>query len=190
MNFIIAPHPDDEILGCGGVLLADPASFHVLYVTRGNREQEAVIPRISKALGFKASWLGFMECKMDELLGDIVGKLAATITDADTVYIPCINDYHSDHQVVARACRAALKPWKGKARRVYEYEVPSETPPGWIPTTYFPATARKAEVMREFYGAECIPSRNHAVIEALAVMRGAESGLGYAEAFRLVSERG
>lgn len=190
MNYIIAPHPDDEILGCGGALLADPKAFTVLYVTMGNDEQEESAKAFCKAHGIKFFWLGLHECEIDDMLAVLVAKLAESIVDADTVYIPCERDYHSDHQITARACRSVLKPWKARARRVFEYEVLSETPPGWVPTTYRRIEPGKGAAMERFYPLEAIPSRSAAVVDALAVMRGAESGLGYAEAYRLVSEVG
>lgn len=185
MNYIIAPHPDDEILGAGGVLLSDPTAFTVLYVTMGNDDQEESAKAFCKAHGIKFYWLGLHECELDDMLAVLVAKLAESVVDADTVYIPCERDYHIDHQITARACRSVLKPWKGRARRVLEYEVLSETPPGWVPTTYRKITSNKVDAMACFYQLEAIQSRSAAAVDALAVLRGAESGLGYAEAFRL-----
>lgn len=194
MNIVVAPHPDDEILGCYSILAA-PGPLVVVYVTDGNATQQQAIESVSSRFAFASIQMGYQECQLDNRLGEIVGALAAIIDNLGKtgepirVYVPSETDYHSDHQIVAKACRSVLKPWKRRADAVYVYEVPSETPPGFAPTTYRKLEARaKADAMDALYPDEAVEPRDSAGIKALAVVRGGECGMLAAESFRLWHE--
>lgn len=76
------------------------------------------------------------------------------------------------------------------ARRVLSYEVPSETPPDWVPTVFRPVNRiEKAAAMGRYYPGEAIVPRDSGAIMSLASMRGGQSGLAESEAFRLWYER-
>ena len=102
---IIAVHPDDETLGCGGTLLkhidkGDRVSC--VFVTCGNERQNLIVGRVVKAYGFESvHYLKIPELSLtDNSLNDIIPSLAAIIREyePEVLYIPNHSDVHSDHR--------------------------------------------------------------------------------------------
>lgn len=143
---VIAPHPDDETLGCGGSLLKHKAkgdSLSWLVATRGHEPQwsaellarkEAEIRRVREAYGFEQTFrLNFPTIKLDTIpLDQMIVPLREAIMDAhpDLVYLNHWGDVHSDHRVVFEATMSVLKPfYSGQhgVRKVLSYEVLSST---------------------------------------------------------------
>ena len=158
----IAPHPDDETLGCGGTLLShrkkgDTISW--LIVTRGHEPQwskevlaqkEEEIAAVNAAYGFTNLYRADLPTvKLESLpLGDVIDKLREAITAAkpDIVYLNHFGDVHSDHRVVFDATMSVLKPfYSGRhgVKRVLSYEVLSST-------DAFPANPARAFVPNVF----------------------------------------
>ena len=158
----IAPHPDDETLGCGGTLLShrkkgDTISW--LIVTRGHEPQwskevlaqkEEEIAAVNAAYGFANLYRADLPTvKLESLpLGDVIDKLREAITAAkpDIVYLNHFGDVHSDHRVVFDATMSVLKPFYGGrhgVKRVLSYEVLSST-------DAFPANPARAFVPNVF----------------------------------------
>ena len=142
----IAPHPDDETLGCGGTLLSHPKkgdTISWLIVTRGHEPQwskevlaqkEEEIAAVNAAYGFANLYRADLPTvKLESLpLGDVIDKLREAITAAkpDIVYLNHFGDVHSDHRVVFDATMSVLKPfYSGRhgVKRVLSYEVLSST---------------------------------------------------------------
>lgn len=135
---VIAPHNDDEVLGCGGVMAKYANNGHQVYVceiTKGNNfdllKQEA--KKAHKVLGVKKSY--FLEFPVNELrnikqslLNDKIKKIIDEV-DPQVVFIPHIGDMHSDHDEVAKAAMVALRPISSRVKKIYAYETLSET--GW-----------------------------------------------------------
>lgn len=149
---VVAPHPDDDVLGCGGTLArawAAGAGLRVLYVTDGSashpgsrafprdrlrdvREREA---RAALAvLGVPASQLYFLREPDARLAStgpaaeELANRIAAHVSDfAPTmIFSPWVRDGHTDHVATSLAVRHAL-PRAAPAATLYEYEVwPSE----------------------------------------------------------------
>lgn len=214
---VIAAHPDDEILGCGGVMarhLAQGESVHVLIVTRGipdlfppeqvekvraeMKEALAVIGVTSvKALDFPAPELDIVARRqLAGAIGRVIRELRAAI-----VYIPHYGDIHADHEAVYQAALVASRPINHcPVKRLLCYETLSETewasPFGnhtFIPTVFIDVADYldiKLEAMRR-YGSqlkEAPHPRSLRSIQALAELRGGTVGLVAAEAFALVRE--
>jgi len=158
----IAPHPDDETLGCGGTLLShrkkgDTISW--LIVTRGHEPQwskevlaqkEEEIAAVNAAYGFANLYRADLPTvKLESLpLGEVIDKLREAITAAkpDIVYLNHFGDVHSDHRVVFDATMSVLKPfYSGRhgVKRVLSYEVLSST-------DAFPANPARAFVPNVF----------------------------------------
>lgn len=214
---VIAPHPDDETLGCGGTLLKHVAagdSVSWVIVTKAyeprwtsevieRREQE--IEQVSAAYGFAQRFrLTFPAARLDtvpleELLHSI-NEIVATVKP-DWIYTVHTGDIHSDHRVVFEATMSAVKSFGGSGvQRVLSYETISSTdamPPNattvFLPTVYCditPFIERKLEIM-SLYRGEVHPypmPRALESIRALARVRGATVATEYAEAFMLLRE--
>jgi LmbE family N-acetylglucosaminyl deacetylase len=138
---VIAPHPDDEVAGCGGAILLHQAAgdrVTVLYVTDGRasralgldaaamaerRRQEAEAG--ARALGVADwRWLGLPEREWREAdlaasLDGIISHLAPHI-----VYAPSRIDFHPEHYAVARALAGQRALTAARTVRIYQIQVP------------------------------------------------------------------
>ena len=107
----IAPHPDDESIGAGGILIKHPDNFKVICLTDGQKGSETLskeeIVRIRKE-EFKNAmeFAGIKDIEMLEIPDkqiinnyDKFKKIA--IEEYDYVFIPNILDQHQDHKAVS-----------------------------------------------------------------------------------------
>jgi len=146
---VIAPHPDDETLGCGGTLLNHSDRGDALHWTIVTRVWEPLYPReaadrqahqvkaVAAAYQFaKTDWLDFRTADLDALpLNTIICRLREVIEAVrpEIVYLPSPDDAHSDHRVVFQAAMAVLKTFYMRdlgIRRILACEIPSETDAG------------------------------------------------------------
>lgn len=214
---VIAPHPDDEIIGVGGTIAKRSKAGDEVYicvVTKGRLplfdpefiEQGRRECRESDAkLGVKETiFLDFPAVMLETVPRyEFNGKIAEVVQKIkpDEVYIPHRGDMQIDHQMVVDAAMVAVRP-RGNSypKRVYAYETLSET--GWnipntvndfIPTVYEDISNyidTKLEAMRVFESqlAPFPAARSIGAIDALAKYRGATVNVEAAEAFSLIRE--
>lgn len=214
---IIAPHPDDEIIGVGGTIAKRAKAgdeVYVCIVTKGKSplfnpdfiEQGRRECREADAkLGVKETiFLDFPAVMLETIPRyELNGKVAEVVQNIkpEEVYIPHSWYMQIDHQMVVDAAMVAVRP-RGDdyPKRVYAYETLSET--GWnipnvtnefIPTVYENITDTydvKMEAMSVFKSqlAPFPAARSVGAIEALAKFRGATVSVEVAEAFSLVRE--
>jgi LmbE family N-acetylglucosaminyl deacetylase len=215
---VIAPHPDDETLGCGGTLLklkTQGANVHWLIVTTivgvpGFSNDQAhkrarEIDQVATEYGFD----GVHKCelptaRLDTLSkGELVGAVAEVIKNLkpDTILLPYRNDVHSDHAAVFDAAVSATKTFRSPfVRSIYAYETLSETDfgirpddPGFRPNLYIDIgdyLDKKIATMKIFDGemGEFPFPRSEECIRALATLRGAQANCQAAEAFMILKE--
>ena len=135
-TLVIAPHPDDETLGCGGLLARAfaGAGAHVVCVTDGSashpasrewpRERLAEMRRgelieAIEILGGGAAdltWLGHPDSRLHEVsAADILPPLTAAIDGqaARHVFVPAREDKHCDHQTTAQLAEALARRERG-----------------------------------------------------------------------------
>lgn len=216
---VIAPHPDDEVLGCGGVMArhsAEGDEVYVLVVTRGVPElfPPEVIEGTRLELKAAHDLLGVKETvfldlpapQLDSTPGHVVADgVSKTIRrlEPEVVYLPHRGDIHSDHRVVYYATLVACRPIHNRSvKKMLCYETLSETewsPPfgedSFVPTVFvdigrFLADKLEAMACYESQLQEPPNPRSLAALENLARMRGNVVGLQAAEAFMLVREIG
>lgn len=215
---IVAPHPDDEVLGVGGTILrykSQGYSVAWLIVTSASEKfgwsQEKISERaleineVSTFFNFdKVFQLGLPTTMLDTLpLGDIVQKLATVINEfcPDEIFIPHLGDIHTDHKIVHSAVLSCTKWFRYPfIKKILAYETISETDFGldinqtFIPNVFVDISDhldKKIDAM-EIYDSEIgsFPfPRSKKAIEALARVRGTASGFVAAEAFQLLRER-
>ncbi len=156
---IIAPHPDDEAIGCGGAACrhferGDKVS--VVFLTSGElglkhlkREaawkiREAEAAAAAKIL--RLSTVEFLRCP-DWMLGDDVPGAAAKLAPVlqarapELIYLPHPHDRHPDHQATLPVLRAALAEVEMVSPRLLGYEV-------WTPMTDYQHVENISAVMR------------------------------------------
>lgn len=210
---VIAPHPDDEVLGCGGTIKKYSKRGNNVYlcvVTKAytpewpaefiaNRPKE--VKKVNKILGIKKTFfLDFPTVKLDSVLQkDLNSSIAGVIkkVQPEIVFIPHFGDLNKDHRLVHDAALVAARPLVGSSvKKIFAYETLSETEWGpqpfvFVPTVYqnIEATLKyKIEAMSVYASESKSRQRQPEIIEALAKIRGSESGLPLAEAFMLIRE--
>ena len=146
-TLVIAPHPDDELLGCGGTLLKRSqggSELAWLLVTIMSPEEGWSVDKIesrSREIESVRSGLGirpknlfqldFPTTRLDSFpLGDIVQRLAEVFDSfkPEEIFLPHPNDAHSDHRVCYNAAMACSKWFRYPfLKKILTYETLSET---------------------------------------------------------------
>ena len=215
---VVAPHADDESLGCGGTLLKHLVAgdeLHWLLVTCMSSgtgfTKEAIaaraeeIKKVGKIYSFASVIeLMFPPSRLKELPGkDLIGQIGQTIRDIkpEVVYTVFRNDAHSDHEAVFDAVMASTKSFRYPfIQRVLAYETISETDfglkpedGGFRPNVYVNIEdflEEKLNILDVFKSemGQFPFPRSREGLEALAKVRGVQCGCKAAEAFMLIKE--
>lgn len=215
---VIAPHPDDETLGCGGTLLKHKAKgddIHWLIITEMQDSQGFSLSQIARrneeieAAAQYYQWDSIHNLRLPTTLldtlpmGDIITKVSKVFQkiQPNQIYLPYRGDVHSDHRIVFDAVSACTKWFRyGSVKRVLAYETLSETnfeinpdSNGFRPNVFVDITdylEKKAEIMKVYHSeiGEFPFPRSEQAIRALAATRGVSAGCHAAEAFMLLKE--
>lgn len=130
-RLVIAPHADDEVLGCGGLLAKYPET-DVAVVAAPSLERADEMGAAHAALGLKTDvhLLGFPDGDVGQRERALVTALDRVIDHVrpDEVYLPYPGS-HQDHVAVytagMRACRQSLNPDHWMPGTVLVYETPT-----------------------------------------------------------------
>ena len=211
---VVAVHPDDETLGCGGTLLKHKAKgdkVHWLICTNLNKnhvyhvKREKEIQKVSKLFNFDSvHQLKFETKKIDHYsISQIIDEISKVIKylKPNTIYLPFKEDIHTDHKKIFEAAYSCTKSFRFKyINKIYMMETLSETEfsPSTKESTFIPNTFvdiskyinKKVQIMK-IYKSEIdnhpFP-RSETSIKALASFRGSSSGCKFAESFVLLKE--
>ncbi|NLX22722.1 MAG: PIG-L family deacetylase [Phycisphaerae bacterium] len=213
---VVAPHPDDEVLGCGGTIARYARAggeVTVAVVTKGTplfpaaqvRRVRREAREANLALGSKLCFLDLpvttLQLMPEHRLNGVFDRLVGTVRP-DVVFLPYRWDRHEDHRQVFDACMVALRPdgRRPAPRRVCCYETCSEThwsaagvEPAFEPNWYVDITdtlASKLSALRA-YASQIeggVPARSVEAVEALARFRGSTVGMVAAESFLIVRD--
>lgn len=199
--FVLAPHTDDGELGCGGTiarLIEEGVDvYYVAFSTCRTSLPEGWPPdtlerevrAATATLGMRSDRLIVLDFEVrrfdktrQEILEAIVRLKKAF--EPDLVFLPCPQDMHQDHVVVATEGIRAFKHCT-----VMAYELP------WNNLTFSTQCfvsleerfiARKLEAVECYASQRRRPYADPEFIRGLARTRGVESGNRYAEAFQVV----
>jgi len=216
---VVAVHPDDETLSCGGTLLRHKAEGDEIYwliitnvlVKQGwdkdlveNRQAEII--EVAKRFNFNNTFkLDYPTTRLDEVpRGDLIASISKVFNTVkpNIVYLPNRSDVHSDHQVSFQAAFSCTKNFRYPSiDRILMGESLSETEfaPALAETVFTPNVyvdieeyfEKKIEIFK-CYKSEIMDSplpRSLDVVEALARYRGSSISKKYAEAFVLLKEK-
>ncbi len=211
---IFAPHPDDDIIGCGGTIAKNTAegnTVSVVYISSGEagslndspgelaviREEEA--RRAAALLGVndlfflrrQDGYIAFEQEAIEKLIRLIRAE------KPDTIYLPhaqeSVRDHQISHQLVIEACNRAAGPWfqhcgpePWSVSTILAYEV-------WTPLQ----TINQTEDISDFMDVKIAALREHRSqiagiaydegIQGLNRYRGAMTGRGqYCECFQII----
>ena len=136
---LFAPHPDDEVFGCGGtlcLLAAAGARISVVIVSDGalGGDADGLIEQRESESGAAAQLLGYSPPAFWRLpdrgvrYGEtLVARMLAAIesAQADLVFAPANTEIHPDHQAIAMAAAEAVRRLGGDLRlALYEVSAP------------------------------------------------------------------
>ena len=143
---ILAAHPDDEVLGCGGTifnLTSQKIRVHVCFFSNGvaarlnfkskeiilrkkAAKKAAKILKISKVEYYNFPDNSFDKVNILEITRVIEKKIK--IFKPDTIFTHFGNDLNIDHQKINQATLTATRPQKNQiVKKLFFYEVPSSS---------------------------------------------------------------
>lgn len=144
---VLAPHADDEILGCGGTMakhIRQGDNVYVAVMTNASEgAPELFSPDFIQALREECKGahcqLGVKETFFEELpapqleqypqykIATVISRLIKTVQPTH-LYIPHKGDLHLDHGAIYNAALVAARPLPGQVvRHIFAYETLSET---------------------------------------------------------------
>lgn len=212
---VVAAHPDDETLGCGGTLLKHRKQgdlIHWLIVT-GIAETAGCCPEQveirAQEIDMVAKHYCFSSVHQLELpttcldiipRGDLVKKISSVVQAVrpTILYLPFGSDVHSDHRVVFECAYSCTKSFRFPfIKKICLMETLSETEfapangPVFSPNLFVDITEHieeKIEIMALYpgeMGRHPFP-RSPEAARALAMVRGASANCNYAESFMVL----
>ena len=209
---VVASHPDDEVLGCGGLLAklsANGVVAKVVYLTAGEASRDGYSPvnedrrkrsalKASQILGYECiEFFNFPDNELDavsllQVTKALEGVFASVRPDA--VFTHYAHDLNIDHQIAFKATITACRPWVFESvKGLFSFEVPSSTDllssfDSFKPNVYVDISdvlELKVNAMKA-YGEEMrdFPHpRSEKSLISLAEFRGTQSNLFAAEGF-------
>ena len=148
---VLAPHPDDEVIGCGGTLArlisagarvtqvqATDGSDSAAFTSETSEEERRTVrlaeaERVAQAIRFTETVCWREDNRAFHHSEAAVARLAGLLvrTRPSLVFIPFVTDIHPDHQTLCRILADALErvPEVARGAQVLNYEVWSLLPP-------------------------------------------------------------
>lgn len=211
---VVAVHPDDETLGCGGTLLKHKAygdKTNWLICTTLDKshnyyeQREKEINKVAGIYNFHSVHnLNLKTTMVDKYpMSELVSSISTVINEVkpNIIYLPFKGDVHSDHRTIFDAAYTCTKSFRYTfIKEIYMMETLSETEfaPStqescFVPNVFVDVSAFIEEKLKIFkiyqseVGEHPFP-RSEKNIKALATFRGAICGCEYAESFMLLKK--
>ena len=213
---VVAAHPDDEVLGCGGAIVNHTKNgdkVHIIYMTDGvssrKKNKLNILARNRNAIEAcrildvqNPIFLDFPDNRMDKLDLLSIVQILETLIDKirpSVIYTHHVGDLNIDHQITHKAVITACRPLPNfYVRKILSFEVLSST--GWtgysadntFTPNYFIDISKNMELKlsaMNAYGSELMEfphSRSIEAINSLAIYRGTSVGMEAAEAFMVI----
>jgi len=212
---VIAPHPDDEVLGAGGVICRHVAAgdkvavafvcdraYNHAYVKKYIQQERAAAMKAKAILGYHSIFfLGLKDELLDVKLQDVIIAIEEITTKVlpDIAYLPHRGDNNQDHRAVFQAAMVALRSFaQPKVSGIYSYETASSTeqagpfpecaflPNYFVDISGYIGRKLKALSCYDREKRQYPHPRSREAVEIFAKARGACAGLKSAEAFEAI----
>lgn len=127
---VVAPHPDDEIFGCGGVIMRLKRmgkSIKVVFLSRGeaiasNESEKEIVIAKRREIAIKALsmvglsnndiiWLNFPDGNFSKVMNSEVEKLFNFVNEISpsAIFFPHYMEYSPDHIIASKIMRSYIK---------------------------------------------------------------------------------
>ncbi len=182
---VLAPHPDDESIGCAGIMAIYPKNFKVICLTHGNDERKNEFENAMNILNVDREMLNI---KDKHIIDDYETFKTIDFKDFNYIFIPYIYDQHSDHKAVSAHLNKYLKTHKTGDLKIVFYEVWStmNMPNAFVDITSVVDKKREAinchqsQVNEKDYTTKIL---------GLNEYRGMLNNIGFAEAFTVLDKK-
>lgn len=188
---VVSPHPDDESIGCGGLLTLYGKQCDVIVITDGdNRKEISNIADVREKEFVKAvSLTEVQEYKClripEQQIKQFKNKIAEIDFDKyEHVFVPNRYDEHKDHVDVYKVIKSLLK----KKTRLYEYEVWSPLKKPNIYLNITDVSNHKIQMIKT-YESQVKELDYVGMIMGLNAYRGRSHGYPYAECYYCKKEK-
>jgi len=140
---VFAPHPDDEVFGCGGAIARHVAAgtpVQVIVATDGGYKKGAMgVPEAelrrartredesraaAKVLGYGEPVFWALPDRALSFGEPLIAKILSAMEGKDLVYAPSLSEQHPDHRIIAMAALEAVKRKPGTRLAFYEVGAP------------------------------------------------------------------
>lgn len=209
---VLAPHMDDEALGCAGTICKHKENHdwiavifvaHRVYGHRFDQDKDRLqrehALKAKKILRYdQVTFLNLADERLDLCLQEIIIPLEKSLREyqPNIVYCPFSGDNNQDHRAVFEAARVVFRPAaSGFLQSLCLYEIPSSTEQSpalpqnaFLPNFYVDI---KNYIEQKIKAISCYDTekriyphpRSPEAVRVLAKKRGIEIGFEYAEAF-------
>ena len=216
---ILAPHPDDELLSCGGTIMKLASHGWKVYwiiateLKEKDKSSIAKIERRAQEIEEISNKLNIEKCfqlkfPAGKLHSGMVPEMVSAISELfdkikpENVFLPFPGDAHTDHEYVFKSGKASCKWFRQPyVKNIYTYETISETNFDYnvnaltFRPNFFVDIEEQIEQkisLTKIYTDEFAKfpfPRSKEAIKALAQYRGCSSGSSFAEAFQIILSR-
>lgn len=140
---VLAPHPDDEVLGCGGAILKHVAAgvpVRVVVATDGGlgltgtarsqycAERFAESRAAADVLGYGAPEFWEMRDRTLSCNEELIARIVSAMDGVDLIYAPSLRELHPDHRALGMAAvEAVRRAGHGVQLALYEVSAPLQT---------------------------------------------------------------
>lgn len=182
---VLAPHPDDESIGCAGIMAIFPKNFKVICLTHASDYRKDEFKNAMNVLGVKND---ILDIKDKHIMDDYETFKTIDFKGFNYIFIPYVYDQHNDHKAISVHLNKYLKENNLKDLKIVFYEVWStmNMPNAFVDISSVIDKKReainchKSQVEEKDYTSKIL---------GLNEYRGMLNNLGYAETFTVLDEK-
>lgn len=182
---VLAPHPDDESIGCAGIMAISPKNFKVICLTHASDYRKDEFINAMNVLGVENN---ILDIKDKHIIEDYETFKTIDFKGFNYIFIPYVYDQHNDHKAISVHLNKYLKENNLKDLKVVFYEVWStmNMPNAFVDISSVVDKKReainchKSQVEEKDYTSKIL---------GLNEYRGMLNNLGYAEAYTVLEEK-